>query len=81
MIGKEVNIGAGTITANYDGKDKNQTVIADQAFIGSDSVLIAPVRVGKKAMTGAGSVVARGKNIPDGYVAVGVPAKAIKRRK
>ena len=79
-IGKRVNIGAGTVTANYDGKNKNVTRIADQAFIGSDSILVAPVTVGKKAMTGAGCVVTKGKNVPAGHVAVGVPAK-IKKAK
>ncbi len=78
-VGNDVNIGAGTITANYDGKDKNKTVIGDGAFIGSDSILIAPLTIGKKAMVGAGSVVARGKNIPAGMLAVGVPARVIKK--
>jgi len=54
-IGKDVNIGAGTITCNYDGKKKHQTVIEDGAFIGSDTKLIAPIKVGKKARIGAGS--------------------------
>ncbi|MCM8799794.1 MAG: NTP transferase domain-containing protein, partial [Candidatus Omnitrophica bacterium] len=59
LIGKEVNIGAGTVTANYDGKKKNRTVIKDKAFIGSDTVLIAPVKIGRFATTGAGSVVTK----------------------
>ncbi len=79
IIGDTVNIGAGTITANYDGKNKNLTKIADGAFIGSDTVLVAPVSVGKKAMIGAGSLVTRGKNIPAGSVAFGAPARVIKR--
>ena len=54
-IGKNVNIGAGTITCNYDGKRKNKTRIMDDAFIGSNTSLIAPIKVGKKAMIGAGS--------------------------
>ena len=54
-IGKNVNIGAGTITCNYDGKNKNKTIISDGAFIGSNSSLVAPVKVGKKAIVGAGS--------------------------
>ncbi len=78
-VGSNVNIGAGTITANYDGKHKNVTTISDGAFIGSDSVLVAPVKIGKKAVIGAGSLVTRGKNIPAGSTAYGVPAKVVKR--
>ena len=78
ILGKDVNIGAGTVTANFDGKNKNDTYIADGAFIGSDSVLIAPVKIGKKAMVGAGSVLTRGKNVPDKRTVVGVPARIIK---
>ena len=54
-IGEKVNIGAGTITCNYDGVNKNQTVIEDGAFVGSDSQLIAPVTIGKGAYIGSGS--------------------------
>lgn len=79
-VGAGVNIGAGTITANFDGRRKNPTKIGDGAFIGSDTVLIAPVRIGKKALVGAGSVVTSGKNVPDGGVAVGVPARIKPRR-
>ncbi len=75
-VGTRVNIGAGTITCNYDGKGKYPTVIEDGAFIGSDSMLIAPVRIGRGAVTGAGAVV--NKDVPPGGVAVGVPAKVIK---
>jgi bifunctional UDP-N-acetylglucosamine pyrophosphorylase/glucosamine-1-phosphate N-acetyltransferase len=76
-VGENVNIGAGTITCNYDGQDKHRTVIEDGAFIGSDTMLVAPVRVGKGAQTGSGSVVTR--DVPaDGRVA-GVPARSIKR--
>jgi bifunctional UDP-N-acetylglucosamine pyrophosphorylase/glucosamine-1-phosphate N-acetyltransferase len=78
-IGKGVNIGAGAVTANFDGKNKNSTVIKDKAFIGSDTVLVAPVTVGKSAVTGAGSAVIR--NVADKSVVVGVPAKPVKRRK
>jgi bifunctional UDP-N-acetylglucosamine pyrophosphorylase / glucosamine-1-phosphate N-acetyltransferase len=74
-----VNIGAGTVTANYDGTDKHQTVIEDGAFIGSDTMLIAPITVGEGAATGAGSVVTR--DVPPGKVAVGVPARMRERRK
>ncbi len=78
LIGQSVNIGAGTVTANYDGKNKNKTIIKDNAFIGSDTVLVAPVCIGKGAKTGAGSVVTKGRNVPDNAVVVGVPARQIK---
>ena len=58
-IGKSVNIGAGTITCNYDGKRKNRTKIQDQVFIGSNSSLVAPVTIGKKSVVGAGSVITK----------------------
>jgi len=72
-VGAGANIGAGTITCNYDGVHKHKTVIEERAFIGSDTMLVAPVRVGKGAKTGAGSVVTR--DIPDGALAYGVPAR------
>ena len=62
-IGKNVNIGAGTITCNYDGKRKNKTKILDGAFIGSNTSLIAPIKIGKKAVVGAGSALSR--NVKD----------------
>src|SRR5207247_302360 len=77
-VGEDVNIGAGTITANYDGVRKNPTVIEDGAFIGVDTMLRAPVRVGRSARTGAGSVVTR--DVPPGATAVGMPARSIRRR-
>jgi bifunctional UDP-N-acetylglucosamine pyrophosphorylase/glucosamine-1-phosphate N-acetyltransferase len=80
-VGSFVNIGAGTITANYDGKNKHQTVIKDGAHIGSGTVLIAPVTVGRGATTGAGAVVTKGKNVPDRAVVAGVPAKILKKGK
>jgi bifunctional UDP-N-acetylglucosamine pyrophosphorylase/glucosamine-1-phosphate N-acetyltransferase len=58
-IGKNVNIGAGTITCNYDGKNKNKTKILDNAFIGSNTSLVAPIKIGKKAVIGAGSVITK----------------------
>ncbi|HOJ00464.1 MAG TPA: bifunctional UDP-N-acetylglucosamine diphosphorylase/glucosamine-1-phosphate N-acetyltransferase GlmU [Anaerolineaceae bacterium] len=79
QIGENVNIGAGTITCNYDGKNKNKTVIGDNAFIGSDTMLVAPITIGKNAITGAGAVVTRDVN--DGEKVVGVPARVIKNRK
>lgn len=80
-VGKNVNIGAGTIVANYDGKNKNKTYIDDGAFIGSGTILIAPVKIGKKAITGAGAVVTKGKHVPPGAVVIGVPARRIKKTK
>jgi bifunctional UDP-N-acetylglucosamine pyrophosphorylase/glucosamine-1-phosphate N-acetyltransferase len=73
QVGPGVNIGAGTITANYDGRHKHPTKIGAGAFIGSDSILRAPVEIGEGARTGAGSVVT--KDVPDGALAVGVPAR------
>lgn len=75
-VGNNVNIGAGTITCNFDGRTKNPTVIGDDAFIGSDTLLVAPVRVGAGARTGAGAVVTR--DVPDETTVVGVPARALK---
>lgn len=68
MVGEKVNIGAGTITCNYDGEKKHPTLIEDEAFIGSDTMLIAPIKIGKKAVTGAGSVLSR--DVPPGSLAV-----------
>jgi bifunctional UDP-N-acetylglucosamine pyrophosphorylase/glucosamine-1-phosphate N-acetyltransferase len=76
-IGERVNIGAGTITANYDGRNKHKTIIGDGAFIGSDTLLRAPITVGEGAYTGAGSVVT--KDVPPGKLAVGVPARIRER--
>jgi bifunctional UDP-N-acetylglucosamine pyrophosphorylase/glucosamine-1-phosphate N-acetyltransferase len=78
-IGKNVNIGAGTITCNYDGKEKHHTTIEDDVFIGSDTMLIAPIKIGKGSRTGAGSVVT--KNVEENTVVVGTPARAIRKKK
>ncbi len=80
VIGKRVNIGAGTIVANYDGKHKHKTIIDDNAFIGTGTVLIAPVKIGKGSVTGAGSVVTKNHNVPAGKTVIGVPAKILKKR-
>jgi bifunctional UDP-N-acetylglucosamine pyrophosphorylase/glucosamine-1-phosphate N-acetyltransferase len=75
-IGEHANLGAGTITANYDGVSKNQTKIGDEAFTGVNTNLIAPVTIGDGAYLGAGSVV--NKDIPPGKLAVGMPARVIR---
>jgi bifunctional UDP-N-acetylglucosamine pyrophosphorylase/glucosamine-1-phosphate N-acetyltransferase len=67
-VGKNVNIGAGTITCNYDGKKKNKTKISDGAIVGSNTALIAPIKIGKKAVIGAGSTLA--KNVRDKSLAL-----------
>ena len=77
IVGKDVNIGAGTITANYDGKNKHQTIIEDGCFIGIGVSLIAPVKIGKGAKVGAGSVVTKNKNVSAGSTVAGVPAKIL----
>ena len=73
-VGAEANIGAGTITCNFDGQRKHRTIIGQGAFIGSDTMLVAPVEIGDGARTGAGSVVTR--DVPAGSLAYGVPARA-----
>jgi bifunctional UDP-N-acetylglucosamine pyrophosphorylase/glucosamine-1-phosphate N-acetyltransferase len=77
-VGSCVNIGAGTVTANFDGLKKNNTVIKDNVNIGSDTVIVAPVKIGKSAFTGAGSVITR--NIPDNTIVAGVPARILRKR-
>jgi bifunctional UDP-N-acetylglucosamine pyrophosphorylase/glucosamine-1-phosphate N-acetyltransferase len=67
-IGKDTNIGAGTITCNYDGKQKNRTVIGDNCFIGSDTMLVAPVKLEDETFTAAGSVITH--DVPSGSLAV-----------
>ena len=78
-IGENVNIGAGTVTVNYDGVSKLPTRIGDGAFIGCDTMLVAPVEVGAGAQTGAGAVVT--KDVPPETMAVGVPARLISKNK
>jgi bifunctional UDP-N-acetylglucosamine pyrophosphorylase/glucosamine-1-phosphate N-acetyltransferase len=72
-VGTDVNIGAGTITANYDGTRKHPTTIGDGAFVGVDTMIVAPREIGAGAKTGAGAVVTR--DVPAGKLAVGVPAR------
>ena len=78
QIAERVNIGAGTVVANYDGKFKHKTDIKKGAFIGSDTVLVAPVKVGKGAVTGAGSVVTN--DVKPNTVVVGVPARVLRKK-
>ena len=75
-IGDRANVGAGTVTCNYDGKNKHPTVIEDDVKIGSDTMLVAPVRVGARSVTGAGSVVTR--DVPPDTLVAGVPAQVKK---
>ena len=77
-IGENVNIGAGTITCNYDGKKKHKTEIGENTFIGSDTMLVAPLKIGKNAKTGAGAVVT--KDVPDDTLVIGVPAQPKDRK-
>ncbi|KAF2960471.1 MULTISPECIES: bifunctional UDP-N-acetylglucosamine diphosphorylase/glucosamine-1-phosphate N-acetyltransferase GlmU [unclassified Thermotoga] len=76
FVGKNVNIGAGTITCNYDGKKKNPTFIEDGAFIGSNSSLVAPVRIGKGALIGAGSVIT--EDVPPYSLGLGRARQVVK---
>lgn len=78
VIGEDVNIGAGTITCNYDGEHKNLTEIGEGAFIGSDTMLVAPVKIGRGAKTGAGAVVTH--DVADHEVVAGVPARPLKKK-
>ncbi len=77
-VGSNANIGAGTVTCNFDGEGKYHTEIGEDAFIGSDTMLVAPVKIGRGAKTGAGAVVTH--DVPDGSVVVGVPAKVIESK-
>ena len=77
-IGEKTNIGAGTITCNYDGKRKHKTKIGKRVFIGSNSSLRAPIEIGDEAMTGAGSVVLH--DVPAGERVAGNPAKSLKKK-
>ena len=79
QVGKNVNIGCGTITCNYDGKKKNKTIIGDDTFIGSGTMLVAPLNIGERSYTGAGSVVTH--DVADDVVVVGVPARELRKVK
>jgi bifunctional UDP-N-acetylglucosamine pyrophosphorylase/glucosamine-1-phosphate N-acetyltransferase len=79
FVEENVNIGAGTIVANYDGNKKHKTYIKKGAFIGCGSILIAPLKVGKNAITGAGAVVTKGNHVPNNAVVIGIPARILKK--
>lgn len=79
-VGRHANIGAGVITANFDGARKHATRIGEQAFLGSSTVLVAPCSIGRRALTGAGAVVKAGTRVPAETVVVGVPARVLKKR-
>lgn len=81
QVGKQVNVGAGTITANFDGRRKNKTIVEDRVLLGCDTILVAPVKVGKGARTGAGAVVCARQSVPKGKTVVGVPAKLMRSSK
>ncbi|HKI54771.1 MAG TPA: DapH/DapD/GlmU-related protein [Anaerolineales bacterium] len=76
-IGEYTNIGAGTLTCNYDGEKKHSTEIGKYAFIGADTKLVAPLKIGDGARTGAGAIVT--KDVPDDTLVVGMPARAIRK--
>ena len=77
-LGKDVNVGAGCVFANFDGKQKHECQVGDKVFLGSNSTIVAPVKIGSGAVIGAGAVVT--KDVPAGVTVVGVPAKALKRK-
>jgi bifunctional UDP-N-acetylglucosamine pyrophosphorylase/glucosamine-1-phosphate N-acetyltransferase len=81
QVGSDTNIGAGTITANFDGKNKHRTVIGRGVKVGSGTVIVAPAALGDKAVTGAGAVVTRGTRVKPGQTVVGVPARPASKKK
>ena len=78
-IGTSTNIGAGTITCNYDGHNKNKTIIGKNSFIGSNSTIIAPIKIGDKVTLGAGSVF--NQDVPDDSLSIGRARQIIKDKK
>lgn len=75
-VGADTNIGAGTITCNYDGKNKHKTKIGEKSFVGSNSIIVAPVEIGNNTLTAAGSVIT--ENVPDNALALGRARQVIK---
>ena len=79
-VGRATNVGAGVVTANFDGQTKSPTTIGDDAFLGSGSILVAPVAIGAGAIVGAGAVVTKNRDVPAGMTVVGVPARPLPDR-
>ncbi|HTA77753.1 MAG TPA: DapH/DapD/GlmU-related protein, partial [bacterium] len=79
QLGRDVNVGAGCVFANYDGKKKHETKVGDKVFLGSNSTLVAPVTIGKGAVVGAGAVVT--KNVAPAVTVIGVPAQVFRKKK
>ena len=78
QVGANVNVGAGTITCNFDGQEKHQTIVGDDVFLGSDTMLVAPIRIGARAKTGAGAGVT--KDVPADVLVAGVPARVVPKQ-
>ena len=79
QLGRNVNVGAGTITCNYDGHNKNKTIIGKNSFIGSNSTIIAPIKIGDKVILGAGSVF--NQDVPNNSLSIGRARQIIKNKK
>ncbi len=80
-VGHDVNVGAGSITANFDGTRKSETQIGDRVRIGAGAVMVAPVEIEEDAVIGAGAVITRGQRIKSGDTVIGVPARSLSVKK